>query len=115
MGTQEDRIEQLLESQMSLLEKKDFLKFVGYIDGDPVTISALILDDNVAGLYFVVTRTEQRGKGFGTLITLAALEEARKRGYNQAILQSSKMGYNIYKRIGFEEYCKFKWYFKKFE
>ena len=115
MGTPEDRREPLLKSQMALLEKKEFLKFIGYINEEPVTISALILNDNVAGVYFVVTKTEQRGKGFGTAITLAALKEARDRGYQEAILQSSAMGYNIYKRIGFEEYCKFKWYFRKFD
>jgi ribosomal protein S18 acetylase RimI-like enzyme len=114
MGTPENRREDLLKSQMLLQEKKEFPKFVGYINEEPVTISALILDDNVAGLYFVITKTEQRGRGFGTVITLAALKEARERGYQEAILQSSAMGYNIYKRIGFEEYCRFKCYFRKF-
>jgi GNAT superfamily N-acetyltransferase len=115
IGTPEERREHLLKSQMVLLEKENFPKFVGYIDEEPVTISALVLDDNVAGLYFVITRTEQRGKGFGTVITLAALRDAQEKGYKEAILQSSEMGYNIYKRIGFEDYCKFKWYFRKFE
>ncbi|NPD87921.1 MAG: GNAT family N-acetyltransferase [Asgard group archaeon] len=115
MGTPENRREHLLKSQTILKEKEDYIGFIGYSNDEPVTISALILDDNVAGVYFVITKTEQRGKGFGTLITLAALKEARDQGYHQAILQSSAMGYNIYKRIGFEEYCKFKWYYKKFD
>ena len=115
IGVPEDRREDLHKAETSMLEKKDYLRFVGYSDGEPVTISALILEEDVVGVYFVITRPEYRGKGYGTVITVEALEEAHKRGYSQAILQSSAMGYNIYKRIGFEEYCKFKWYFRKFE
>jgi predicted acetyltransferase len=39
-------------------------------------------------------------------MTLAALREARARGYAIGILSPSEMGLRIYQRIGFREYCK---------
>ncbi|MCG3221698.1 MAG: GNAT family N-acetyltransferase [Candidatus Heimdallarchaeota archaeon] len=113
-GTEKHR-KHLFQSEMFLLQKNNYLRFIGYWEGEPVATSGLILNEDVAGLYFVITKPDYRGKGIGTAISRAALENAYKRGYHKAVLQSSKMGYNIYKRIGFDEYCKFKWYYYKFE
>ena len=79
-----------------------FLHYVGYLDGEPVTSSTLLLTDTMAGIYDVSTAPAVRGRGLGTAITLAPLLEARARGYRYACLQSSTKGYNIYRRLGFE-------------
>ena len=113
-GTENQR-EYLFKSEITLLQKSDYIRFVGYWNGEPVAVAALFLDENVAGVYFVITKPDHRGKGIGTAITIAALKNAKERGYQDAILQSSQMGYNIYRRIGFEEYCKFKWYHYRFK
>jgi ribosomal protein S18 acetylase RimI-like enzyme len=80
-----------------------FLHYVGYLQGEPVTSSTLLLADGVAGIYDVSTTRAARRQGLGAAITLAPLLEARARGYRYAILQSSQEGYNVYRSLGFEE------------
>jgi len=84
--------------------------FLAYYDGNPVSSSVVCYEAGVAGIYNVTTLEEARGKGIGTAITLAPLHEAKKLGYEIAILRSSEMGLNMYKRMGFKEYCKIDWF-----
>jgi hypothetical protein len=48
--------------------------------------------------------------GIGTMVTLAALQAARRLGYRVGILQATEMGKSVYERIGFVELCKFNYY-----
>jgi ribosomal protein S18 acetylase RimI-like enzyme len=80
--------------------------FVGLMDGKPVAGSQLFIAEGVAGIYWVSTVPAARGQGIGTALTLAPLQEARTMGYRIGILQSSEMGLGVYRRLGFEAYCK---------
>jgi len=84
--------------------------YVGYLRGKPVATSCLFLSAGVAGIYCVGTVPEARGQGIGTAIASAPLLDAREQGYRFAILHSSPMAYNMYRRIGFQEYCKVGYY-----
>ncbi|MFX0046619.1 MAG: GNAT family N-acetyltransferase [Candidatus Hermodarchaeota archaeon] len=79
--------------------------FLAYYDGNPVASSLVLYKAGVAGIHMVTTLEEARGNGIGTAITLAPLKEAKKLGYETAILHSTEMGLNMYKRMGFKEYC----------
>ncbi|MFX0039240.1 MAG: GNAT family N-acetyltransferase [Promethearchaeota archaeon] len=79
--------------------------FLAYYDGNPVASSLVLYKAGVAGIHLVTTLEEVRGKGIGTAITLAPLNEAKKLGYETAILHSTEMGLNMYKRMGFKERC----------
>ncbi|MFX1574971.1 MAG: GNAT family N-acetyltransferase [Promethearchaeota archaeon] len=79
--------------------------FLAYYDGNPVASSLVLYKAGVAGIHNVTTLEEVRGKGIGTAITFASLNEAKKLGYETAVLHSTEMGLNMYKRMGFKKYC----------
>jgi ribosomal protein S18 acetylase RimI-like enzyme len=78
--------------------------YLGLLDHQPVSTSALFLGERVAGIYCVSTLPAARRLGIGGAITLYALREAFEKGYHVAVLQSSPMGRNVYRRLGFQEF-----------
>jgi GNAT superfamily N-acetyltransferase len=83
-----------------------FQTYLALLDGKPVGTSQLFLSEGVAGIYNVTCMPEARGKGIGSAITLAPLLKAREMGYRMGILQASQKGYNVYRRLGFQDYGK---------
>jgi GNAT superfamily N-acetyltransferase len=86
--------------------KQPIKLYLGLLDGKPATTSGYFLGEGVAGIYFVATLPEARNKGLGFAVTQAALKDGRALGYRVGILQASKMGEPVYKRMGFKEYCR---------
>jgi len=84
--------------------------YIGWLHGEPVAISSLLLHAGIAGIYGVATIPKARRQGLGTTMTLHALHEAQKLGYRIAVLAPSNMAINIYRRIGFFDYTKTQFY-----
>jgi GNAT superfamily N-acetyltransferase len=99
-----------IESEIGFSEHLPRRSYVGYLDGKPVSNSMLLMASGVAGLFAVSTISEERRRGIGTLISLFPLKEARERGYRVGVVHSSDMGYGVYRRLGFEDYCKIELY-----
>jgi GNAT superfamily N-acetyltransferase len=81
-----------------------FRTYLALSNGKPVGTSQLFLSEGVAGIYNVTCIPEARGQGIGSAIALAPLLEARELGYRIGILQASKQGYNVYRRLGFQDF-----------
>jgi len=86
--------------------RDDLFHYLGYLDGQPVATATVLYSDGVAGIYNIATLPEARGRRMGSMMTAAPLIDARERGYKVGILHSTQMGYNVYKRLGFEEICR---------
>jgi GNAT superfamily N-acetyltransferase len=79
------------------------LRWVGRVDGRAVATSRVSIGAGVAGLYAILTLPAHRGRGFGRAMTLAALRAAASLGYRIGVLQSSDLGYGVYRKLGFRE------------
>lgn len=75
--------------------------FVGYVENAPVTAAAVYVSHGVAGIGWVGTVGEARGRRYAEAVTWAAVREGFRRGAAFATLQASPMGRPVYERMGF--------------
>jgi ribosomal protein S18 acetylase RimI-like enzyme len=79
--------------------------FVGYLRGEPVATTSLIMAGGAAGIYNVATVEASRGRGIGAALTAHAARFGGRRGLHTAALQASRMGRPVYERLGFRAAC----------
>jgi ribosomal protein S18 acetylase RimI-like enzyme len=56
----------------------------------------------------VATLPDVRGRGLGRAITLTAMRRGAAAGASIAVLQSSEMGYSVYRSLGFEDFGRYR-------
>jgi GNAT superfamily N-acetyltransferase len=81
-----------------------FQTYLGLLHGKPVATSQLCVSAGVAGVYNVTCLSEARKRGIGSALTMHPLLAARGNGTKIGVLQSSAMGYNAYRRLGFQDF-----------
>lgn len=84
------------------LAADDVRLFLGSVDGDPAASGVLIRSGDVAGVYSIGVVEEFRRRGIGDAMSRAVLRAGRDAGCRVGVLQSSEMGYPLYRRMGFE-------------
>ncbi len=83
---------------------------VAYLNGTPVSGAMLVFSHSIAGIYWVGTVESARKKGLAETCTAAVTNEAFRRGAGCVVLQASKFGEPIYRRLGFKEFTRYPWY-----
>jgi ribosomal protein S18 acetylase RimI-like enzyme len=79
-----------------------FAAYVGYIDGEPVSTTAVVMGGGAVGVYNVATMPGYQRKGYGEAVMRHAVGDARREhGVTRTILQSTPAGYRLYERMGF--------------
>lgn len=76
--------------------------FVALLDDEPVSIAMTMVSHGVAGIYWVGSLEQARGKGLGRAVTVAATNAGFDLGADLASLQASPMGKPIYEALGYE-------------
>ena len=85
-----------------------FLGYVGYVDQVAVSTVGYVLDDDVIGVYSVGTLPEYRRRGYAEALMRNTLEDMLARtGHRNVVLQSTRQGHALYRRMGFREATRF--------
>ncbi len=77
--------------------------YIGYRNGQAVSVSQLFKDQDRAGIYFVGTLPEQERKGFGSALTQHEVLAGKEKGLKEAVLQATPAGAPVYSRLGFDD------------
>jgi GNAT superfamily N-acetyltransferase len=72
------------------------------VNGETASVLGAIDVGTDAGIFFVATPPEMRGRGLSGRLLAKALVEARERGMKTSSLQASAMGFPVYERLGYE-------------
>jgi GNAT superfamily N-acetyltransferase len=72
----------------------------------PVATAAQFFWGGLGGIWWVTTVPEFRGRGVASDITRAALADALRLGYRAVMLESLPAVAPMYRRLGFNEYCR---------
>jgi GNAT superfamily N-acetyltransferase len=78
------------------------------LGGRPVATSFAATVGGGVVITNVTTLPDARGQGLGRAITLAAMHHGARAGATIAVLQSTEMGYRVYRGLGFEEFGRYR-------
>lgn len=70
----------------------------------------MVASGEAAGIYYVGTVADERGRGLGALATVAATNGGFALGASCVVLQASIAGEKVYRRLGFETITHYRWY-----
>jgi ribosomal protein S18 acetylase RimI-like enzyme len=101
MGERETRVMLRLAEATGFGDEGGWLRFVGLVQGRPVTSSGVMLANGLAGVYNVSTAPEHRRRGLADGMVRLALRRARELGYDTAVLSAAPGASGLYERMGF--------------
>ena len=94
--------EQAVPLHLELDEYDDVAAHFLLRDGDAALATARMLDKHgLAKIGRVAVLREARGRGLGLVLMRAVLDEARRQGFREAVLDSQTYAIPFYERLGF--------------
>ena len=91
--------------------EQPFQHFVGRTaHGRPVACASLCTAGGAAGLYAVAVAEGARRRGYGRAVSVAALQAGADAGHRFGVLQSSQLGFSVYRAIGLTLVCRLQAY-----
>lgn len=84
--------------------------WVAYRDHRPIAAATMVYSGEAAGIYYVGTVAEERGKGLGASMTAVATNAGFELGAEVVVLQASIAGEPVYRRLGYETITHYRWY-----
>ncbi|GAB1453370.1 hypothetical protein MASR2M47_34260 [Draconibacterium sp.] len=93
-----------------LTELKSYkeIKMTGLFYGKTLVSSLLVLtNENISGLYFIVTRKEYQNRGFATILINFILNRLYDDDIKEVILHANHYSYGLYKKLGFIDQNRF--------
>lgn len=93
-----------------LVEREGVTYFLGTLEDRPVGTAVAMRGDDAVGIFMVATVEDARGRGVGAALTTHAVRSGFDAGARFAFLQSSVLGYGVYKRLGFRTVWRSAWY-----
>jgi len=85
------------------------------LEGQVACVLGTLDVEDDAGIIFVATPPEMRGRRLASRLLTAALLEARERGMRTSSLQASALGSPIYERLGYRTFFRFHILERQFE
>jgi ribosomal protein S18 acetylase RimI-like enzyme len=83
---------------------------VVYLEGKPASAAMAMLSHGIGGIYWVGTTKKARGMGLGDYCTREVGNAAFDLGARKVILQASKFGEPVYRKIGYREITRYPWF-----
>jgi ribosomal protein S18 acetylase RimI-like enzyme len=88
--------------------------WVGYWEGTPVSVTAVVVAAGVAGVYSVGTLPAFQGRGCAETMMRHGLSWARDaKGVEATVLQATAQGFRLYKKLGYRVVTQFGVYLKE--
>lgn len=84
--------------------------YLARVGGKAAAAAMVMVSHGVAGIYWVGTTPEARGKGLAELCTRTAGNTGFEMGGRKVVLQASVMGEPIYRRMGYREITRYPWF-----
>lgn len=82
-----------------------FRHYMAYQDNNIAAAGTLFVGTDSVMIHNLATKPGARNQGLATALTLHAMQEGKRLGYQHCFLDSSTSGLNLYRRIGFQIYC----------
>ena len=104
------KISQLAIGRLDQLTKPNVAAFIIKSQDQAVAAGMTVVEHGVAGIYYIGTIPQARGRGLGELCTRLLTNTGFDLGARAAILQASSIGEPLYQRVGYKTITHYRWY-----